>query len=81
MKNLRVALLRNNGFEDLVCLRKKLYLVLDIDHLLLYSVMLTSIKEGETHFIDQRDSLPGMLSMPRPTLVLCYPLKLNFYDN
>ncbi|XP_047983776.1 RNA polymerase II C-terminal domain phosphatase-like 4 [Salvia hispanica] len=61
-KNLRIAKdemtrLRDKGFEDLVCLKKKLYLVLDLDHTLLDSVMLTSIEEEEEQFIDQRDSL------------------------
>ena len=74
IKNLRIAKdemtrLRDKGFEDLVCLKKKLYLVLDLDHTLLDSVMLTSIEEEEEQFIDQRDSLLGMLSMLGPTLV------------
>ena len=77
MKNPRIAKdemarLRDKGFEDLVCSRKKLYLVLGLKHMLLHSVKLTKLKEEETHFIDQRDSLPGMCNMVGPHQFLYY---------
>ena len=64
MQNLRIAndemaRLRDKDFKDLLCHRKKLYLVLDLDHTLLNSARLTDIKEDETYLINQRDSLPG----------------------
>ncbi|XP_047950922.1 RNA polymerase II C-terminal domain phosphatase-like 4 isoform X2 [Salvia hispanica] len=65
-ENLRIAndemaRLRDKDFKDLLCHRKKLYLVLDLDHTLLNSARLTDIKEDETYLINQRDSLPDTL--------------------
>ncbi|KAL1563492.1 protein-serine/threonine phosphatase [Salvia divinorum] len=57
-KNLRIAndemaRLRDKDFKDLLCHRKKLYLVLDLDHTLLNSARLTDIIEDETYLINQ----------------------------
>ncbi|XP_047983352.1 pre-mRNA-processing protein 40A-like [Salvia hispanica] len=62
--NLRIAKyemarLRDKGFEELVCHRKKLYLVLGLDGILMNAIKLTNIKEEETYLINQKESLPG----------------------
>lgn len=65
MQNLRLAndemtRLRDKDFKDLLFNRKKLYLVLDLDHTLLNSSRLTDITEEEAYLTNQRDSLPGI---------------------
>ena len=65
MQNLRLAndemtRLRDKDFKDLLFNRKKLYLVLDLDHTLLNSSRLTDITEEEAYLNNQRDSLPGI---------------------
>ncbi|XP_041998893.1 RNA polymerase II C-terminal domain phosphatase-like 4 [Salvia splendens] len=65
-KNLRLAndemtRLRDKDFKDLLFNRKKLYLVLDLDHTLLNSSRLTDITEEEAYLNNQRDSLPDTL--------------------
>ncbi|XP_047938322.1 RNA polymerase II C-terminal domain phosphatase-like 4 isoform X3 [Salvia hispanica] len=65
-KNLRLAndemtRLRDKDFKDLLFNRKKLYLVLDLDHTLLNSSRLTDITEEEAYLNNQRDSLPDLL--------------------
>ncbi|KAH6788648.1 hypothetical protein C2S51_003654 [Perilla frutescens var. frutescens] len=65
-KNLRIAnnemaRLRDKDFKDLLCHRRKLYLVLDLDHTLLNSARLSDIKEEEEYLSSQRDALPDAL--------------------
>lgn len=64
-KNLRLGTdemtrLRDKDFKDLLFHRRKLYLVLDLDHTLLNSARLCDIKEEEA-YLSQRDALPDAL--------------------
>ncbi|KAH6772337.1 C-terminal domain phosphatase-like 4 [Perilla frutescens var. hirtella] len=65
-KNLRLAndemaRLRDKDVKDLLCHRRKLYLVLDLDHTLLNSARLSDIKEEEEYLSSQKDALPDAL--------------------
>lgn len=68
MQNLRLAdgemaRLREKDFKDLLSHRRKLYLVLDLDHTLLNSSRLTDIKDEEAYLNTERDALPGKISL------------------
>lgn len=68
MQNLRIAYgemarLREKDSKDLLCRKRKLYLVLDLDHTLLNSSRLTDIRDEEAaYLITERDALPGRIS-------------------
>jgi len=54
-----ISRLRNTDMKSLLC-RKKLYLVLDLDHTLLNSTHLSHLSSEESHLLNQTDSLEGM---------------------
>ncbi|KAG5063875.1 hypothetical protein JHK85_005058 [Glycine max] len=51
-----ISRLRNTDMKSLLC-RKKLYLVLDLDHTLLNSTHLAHLTSEESHLLNQTDSL------------------------
>lgn len=74
LANDEMARLREKDFKDLLCHRRKLYLVLDLDHTLLNSARLSDIKdEEETYLNNQRDSLPGNFSIEFSLSLFAYP--------
>jgi len=57
-----ISRLRNADMKSLLC-RKKLYLVLDLDHTLLNSTLLAHLSSEESHLLNQTDSLRGMCKL------------------
>lgn len=89
MQNLRIAndemaRVRGKDLKDLICNRKKLYLILDLDHTLLNSARLIDIKEEEVYLNSQRDALPGILGFSNFldfTFIFCFLVDLQFSNN